>query len=291
MAAPVRVVKVGHVGLKVSDLSQHGEFYTDTWGLGLTEQDKDTLYLRAQEPEHHIVSLHEAGERGRNPVDHVGLQVRERDDLERAAEELAKRGLEIVTPPGPASEPGFSRAMRFRDPGGQVIELYTEPERVADDYGDRVVKPTKLSHVVLFVPDIDAAADLYSNVLGFRQIDWNGHWMCFLNCSSDHHSLALVAGSDARLNHVAFEVRDWMDVAKGVYNLGEKGVARVWGPGRHGPGNNVFSYFWDLDRNVIEYTCEIQQVDDSYVPRVWDPPEGQPDWWCNYPPPEAYRNS
>ncbi len=290
MGAPVKVVKVGHVGLRVNDLSRHGEFYTDTWGLGLTEEDNGALYLRARQPDHHIVALYDAA-RDRNAVDHVGLELQSRDDLDRAAEEIARRGLEMVAPPGPAQEPGHARALRFRDPAGQVIELYVDPDTVRDDYGDRTVKPTKLSHIVLAVPDIDAASSFYAEVLGFRQIDWNGHWMSFLNCSPDHHSLALVASDSARLNHVAFEVRDWADLAKGIYNLGEQGIARVWGPGRHGPGNNVFSYFWDPDQNVIEYTCEIEQVDDTYVPRVWDRDAGQPDWWCNYPPPEAYRNS
>ncbi len=289
MAAPVKVVKVGHVGLKVHNLSQQGEFYTDLWGLGLTEEDDGALYLRAEDPSHHIVALYE-GEHDRNSVDHVGLEVRDRDDLERAADELERRGIEIVMPPGPSPEPGHARAMRFRDPSGQVIELYTDPETVRDDYGQRVVKPAKLSHVVLNGPDIDAAANLFSEVLGFRQIDWNGHWMCFLNCSSDHHSLALAVG-DSKLNHVAFEVHGWLDIAKGIYNLGEKGVPRVWGPGRHGPGNNVFSYFWDPERNVIEYTCEVEQVDESYQPRVWETRHGDPDWWCAYPAPEAFRNS
>jgi hypothetical protein len=47
----------------------------------------------------------------------------------------------------------------------------------------------------------------------------------------------------------------------------------------------VFSYFTDLDTNVIEYTCEVEQVDERYVPRVWGPREGEPDFWCAYPPP------
>jgi catechol-2,3-dioxygenase len=284
MSSPAKVIKVGHIGLKVDDLSRHGEFYTDTWGLGLTEEAPGTLYLRAAEPTHHVLALYDQ-ERDANAVEHVGLQVRDRDDLERAAEELARRGLEIISPPGPASEPGQARAMRFRDPAGQVIELYTEPERVADDYGDRVVKPTKLSHVVLNVPDVDQAVELYTSVLGFRQIDWNGHWMAFLNCNSDHHSMALVQSDGARLHHVAYEVHDWMDIARGIYHLGERHVPRVWGPGRHGAGNNVFSYFTELDKNVIEYTCEVDQVDDSYVPKVWEPREGELDYWCAYPPP------
>jgi catechol-2,3-dioxygenase len=284
MSSPAKVIKVGHIGLKVDDLSRHGEFYTDTWGLGLTEEGPGALYLRAADPEHHVLALYDQ-QRDVNSVEHVGLQVRDRDDLERAAEEIARRGLELISPPGPATEPGQARAMRFRDPAGHIVELYTEPERVADDYGDRVVKPTKLSHVVLTVPDIDPVVDLYTEVLGFRAIDWNGHWMAFLNCGPDHHSLAVAVGPEAKLNHVAYEVQDWMAIARGIYNLGEKGVARVWGPGRHGPGNNVFSYFTDLDPNVIEYTCEVEQVDESYVPRVWGPRAGEPDFWCAYPPP------
>jgi catechol-2,3-dioxygenase len=288
VGAPVKVIKVGHVGLKVRDFSRQGEFFTDCWGLGLTEEAPGALYLRATEPSHHILALYDA-EREENAVEHVGLQVRDGDDLERAAEALAQRGVEIVTPPGPSPEPGQARAMRFRDPAGQVVELYTEPEEVSDDYGNRVVKPTKLSHVVLHVPDIDAAVALYTEVLGFRLIDWNGHWMAFLNCSSDHHSLAFVAGKQAKLDHVAFEVREWLDLARGIYYLGEQGVPRVWGPGRHGPGNNVFSYFHDPDRNMVEYTCEVQQVDDSYVPRVWEPTQKEQDFWRVYPPPASLR--
>ena len=284
MAAPVKVTRVGHIGLKVTDLSQHGEFYTDIWGLGLTEQDRGALYLRAAEPTHHVLALYDA-ERDVNAVDHIALEVRDRDDLERAAEELARRGVEILMAPGPSTEPGQARAMRFRDPSGQVVELYTEPERVVDDYGDRVVKPLKLSHIVLNVPDIDAGVALYRDVLGFREIDWNAHGMTFLNCNNDHHSVALAVGPHAKLHHVAFEVHDWLDIARGIYHLGERRVPRVWGPGRHGPGHNVFSYFTDLDKNVVEYTCEMDQVDDRYVPRVWEPTPEEPDYWCAYPPP------
>ena len=37
-----------------------------------------------------------------------------------------------------------------------------------------------------------------------------------------------------------------------------------WGPGRHGPGDNAFNYFIDPFGVVIEYTAEVEQIDDSY---------------------------
>ena len=285
MGTAVKVTKLGHVGLTVRDLSKHAEFYTDLWGLGVTEEAPGRLYLRTADPTHHGVALYE-GERDANAMDHVGLEVRDRDELNRAAEELARRDVEILQPPGPATEPGRAYALRFRDPAGLVVELYTEPERVTDDYGPRSVKPTKVSHIVVNTPDPESEAQFYADLLGFRIIDRNNQGFRFMNCNADHHSVAFVPGEETKLHHVAFEVRDWDDIARGMYHLGENGVPRVWGPGRHGPGNNLFAYFLDRDDNVIEYTAEVEQVDDSYQSKDWSQPaRGWLDYWRTYPPP------
>jgi catechol 2,3-dioxygenase len=56
----------------------------------------------------------------------------------------------------------------------------------------------------------------------------------------------------------------------------------VWGPGRHGPGNNTFSYFVAPFGACIEYTAEVQRVDDSYrtgTPESWQWPPGRTDHW------------
>src|SRR5205823_8992041 len=45
------------------------------------------------------------------------------------------------------------------------------------------------------------------------------------------------------------------------------GVRRMWGPGRHLAGNNLFSYYFDPEGNVVEYTTEVEQItSDDYVP-------------------------
>ena len=80
--------------------------------------------------------------------------------------------------------------------------------------------------------------------------------MSFLRSDSNHHRLALKAGGSG-LDHVAYTVSGWSDIADGLLRLGENGVQRVWGPGRHGPGNNLFAYFADPDGNVVEYTAEV----------------------------------
>ena len=49
----------------------------------------------------------------------------------------------------------------------------------------------------------------------------------------------------------------------------------MWGVGRHGPGNNVFSYFVEPNGFVTEYTTEVEQVDDTYVAH-------DAQWWTEH---------
>jgi len=69
---------------------------------------------------------------------------------------------------------------------------------------------------------------------------------------------------------------------RGMGRMKDNGYPIEWGPGRHGPGNNVFAYFCGPDELPIEYTAEVLQIDDSYVPRGsehWKFPQGRSDQW------------
>ena len=60
------------------------------------------------------------------------------------------------------------------------------------------------------------------------------------------------------------------------------GLPPQWGPGRHGPGHNAFNYFVDPFGIVIEYTAEVEQIDDHYrvgAPGDWTWPPGRIDQW------------
>src|ERR671933_262140 len=47
------------------------------------------------------------------------------------------------------------------------------------------------------------------------------------------------------LNHIAYEVPTNADIARGIEHFARRGQHPIWGPGRHGPGNNLFAYFRD----------------------------------------------
>jgi len=278
----IKVQRVARVALGVRDLDKQTAFYVDTWGLGITEEADGKVYLRTTAPEHNAVTLGRADESG---LQELGLEVASADDLERAATELADAGAAILKAPGPADRPGAKRNMRLRDPDGNVVELFWGDEPVREDYGTRNVKPLNLNHVVLRTTDVDRAHAFYKGHFGFRESDWNGHHMVFLRCNEIHHQIAFTTRSKVGLDHVAFEVNDFFEIAKGVYFLGDKGVPRIWGPGRHGAGNNLFSYFWDPEQNIIEYTADIIRIKDesAWTPRVW-PGRDTVDLWKQGPP-------
>jgi catechol-2,3-dioxygenase len=268
----IKVARLSHVGLRAQDLSKQAEFYTDRWGLDAIDESSGELFLRADGPDHHILTLHASDEAA--GLDHFAFEVSQPDDIDRAADLLSQLGYPIVVPPTQELEPGVAKAIRFKDPDGNVVELVYGVDTLRDEYGPRDVKPTVLNHVVLNTSDRARLEQFYGGLLGFKLSDTLPNFMTFWRCNANHHSLAFAtppggAGHPLGLNHAAFEVRDWSELMRAVFYMGERGVKRMWGPGRHLAGNNLFSYYFDPEGNVVEYTTEVEQItSDDYVPPI-----------------------
>jgi catechol 2,3-dioxygenase len=123
-------------------------------------------------------------------------------------------------------------------------------------------------------------------VLGFSVSDRS--LLTFVRCGPDHHSVAFHPGESSSLHHIAFEMADIDSVMRGAGRMRDSGRPIEWGLGRHGPGNNVFAYFVGPEDFVIEYTAEIEQVNDATpvrTPGDWTYPAGHSDLWGATPPP------
>ncbi|HEY3059012.1 MAG TPA: VOC family protein, partial [Chloroflexota bacterium] len=236
----VRVIKLAHVGLNAVDLSRQAEFYNDKWGLEPIDEFGREMFFRAEGPAHHVLTLHEHEASG---LHHVALEVASADDIDRAYDELTAAGIDVVTPPAQELEPGIQKAIRFRDPDGFLVELVAGIDRVSDPFGARDVKPQDLNHVVLNVRDLERSEQFYREQLGFKLTDRFIGGLSFWACNANHHSLAFGQAPNGlpAFHHAAFEMKDWEDWIKAVFYAGERGIRRVWGPGRHLFGNNLFS--------------------------------------------------
>jgi len=174
---------------------------------------------------------------------------------------------------------GATTAREVKGPEGETYRFVQE-QKVSPLQADRD-RPIRLSHVVLNSADVDAAERFATAQLGFRVSDRTRH-MTFLRCNNVHHCVAYARAGYSSLNHVAFEMADVDGVMRGIGRLRDAGYPCVWGPGRHGPGNNVFGYFVGPHGGLIEYTSEVSEAGDDYKvgsPEDWKWPAGRIDHW------------
>jgi catechol 2,3-dioxygenase-like lactoylglutathione lyase family enzyme len=277
----VRVTHLRHVVVGSPEPEELAGFYERVWGLRRAGSGPDAVYLRGAGPEHHILVVRRAP---RPSIAEYSLGLADRDAVDQAAKELAStHGVVVLGAPAEIPEPGGGYGFAIADADGRRVVLSAEVD-AAPPLGDaREVEPVKISHLVVNSPDAPGFAQLFVDVLGFRLADEMPH-MLFLRCNADHHSVAVVRAPHASLNHIAFELPTVEHMLKGVDRMHEHGFEVLWGPGRHGPGNNVFGYFLSPNRQVIEYTSEVEQIadEDDSAPRMWLPEEMPvPDTWAD----------
>lgn len=167
--------------------------------------------------------------------------------------------------------PGFTGdAISFSDPDGNafvmgVAEPASPEVATAASGGSAAARPARLQHVVFATTDIDRLLAFHLEVTGFalsdRVSDDAGMLRtAFLRCSHEHHSLAIFQAAAARLDHHCLEAGDWNLIRDWGDHFAGQHIPLKWGPGRHGPGNNLFMFVHDLDGNWVELSAELEQV-------------------------------
>jgi catechol 2,3-dioxygenase-like lactoylglutathione lyase family enzyme len=222
----------------------------------------------------------------------VTLRAASPRELDRILETVPACGGTVLAPRSPVTEPGGGEAVIVRDPQGRILRIVTGDARHGDTEGHRD-SPIRLAHAVLNSHDVAAGLPFYENALGMKLSD-RTRVMAFIRIPTqprgDHHSIALADADNDCLNHIAFVMPDLESVMRGGGRMKDAGYGIEWGPGRHGPGNNSFNYFVGPAGFVIEYTADVEQIDDSYPvrgPEDWKWPAGRVDHWGISAPPSA----
>lgn len=263
---------------------RNSTFYDELWGLDTVAADQQHAYLRASGAEPYVLGLHERANRG---LMHINFGFKDADALARYRDQIAERGAQVVSEIEPLSSPGGGVGFIALDPDQRALRFSAETSfhdkaEEADD------APRKVSHVVLNSEDLDGAKDFYCDVLGFRVSDWSEDQMVFLRCNTDHHSIAFNRADRNSVNHVAFEMPTIDAFMRGIGRMKNGGYPVNWGPGRHGPGNNPFAYYIGPNGFVIEYTCEVLQIDEAaHEAKTWPRKPPLSDLWGTAGPPNA----
>ena len=67
------------------------------------------------------------------------------------------------------------------------------------------------------------------------------------------------------MDHHSYEAGDWGYIRDWCDHFASHDIQLDWGPGRHGPGNNLFVFITDPDGNWIEVSAELEVIYDRGV--------------------------
>ncbi len=259
------------VDLAVRDIEATKAFYEAQWGLKEVARENGSVYLRATGKDHHVLAIHQAAQAKLMAINLGAKNRADIDALHAHAKALGSTALEAPRELAKIAGGGYGFALQ--SPEGQRINIVAGVAENADHEHD-ASKPERLSHVVLNAAKYDEQIAFYRDVLGFRRADTTD-FMDFLRCCGDHHSIAVARAGGASLNHMAYEMPNVEGLLAGAGRMKQGGFDIGWGIGRHGPGDNVFSYFVEPNGFVTEYTTGMEQVeDDKYE---WH----GPDYWAS----------
>jgi 3,4-dihydroxyphenylacetate 2,3-dioxygenase len=276
---PFNITRASHATLFVADVDRSLRFYTEAFGLVVTERERSTVWLRGMEEScHHSLVLHTTD--GPSTAGRIGFRAFRDADLEQ----LADHALALGLAPRWAEIPHQGRTLQLEDPGGTPLEfcarMPVQPRLLTDYDRYRGGGAMRLDHFQLHVPDVRSLTAFYTG-LGFRISEYvsrDGEEIsaAFLQRKGNPHDIVLFAGPGPRLHHVAYTVSDPQRLLFACDVAGQLGYgARVErGPGRHGPGHALYVYMRDPDGHRAElFTTHYQTLDIDDEPVRWDPRE------------------
>jgi len=279
----------------VPDLREAAEFYDD-FGLDVRKFD-GRVDLHTLGHPHRWASIYERPGSKQLQYLSFGIYAEDRDAL---VDRIARAGIAVVPPHALADEDGIW----IRDPDGTPIQIVTGPKvspaaksvtNVASVVPGRgaaptrsaigVVRPRRLSHILLFSSDVLRSVHFYTVALGLRLSDQSGEVIAFMHGAhaSDHHMLAFAKSDGPGLHHSSWDVASLDEVGLGMQQMADRGHGKGWGVGRHVIGSNYFRYVRDPWGSFGEYSFDIDFIpadlewhagdyrpEDSFY--VWGPP-------------------
>ena len=266
-------MKLRSIELALPDPASAAAFMAGIWGMAPCEVRGETHYLRGSGPFPYLVAFEKAAEEFVRSTTFVC----DAAELAAVAAKVTEAGW--VARPVTSTDPGEGSGILVELPEGELLRFLVDTGEVAPIEGRDL--PVKLTHVVFNSADAEASGLAVEQVLGFRVSD-RTKGMVFVRCNESHHSTAFARAGFSSLNHIAFEMQDIDAVMRGIGRLRDHAQAPAWGPGRHGPGANVYAYYIAPFGPVIEFSTAVEKVPEDYragTPDDWTWPPNRIDQW------------
>ena len=273
--SPLRLRRASHAVFTSRDLAKSREFYTEVLGLLVSDEDRDTLYLRGlEERAHHSLVI----KRSDAPPAclRVGMRVFEDEELDRVKHHFEGLGL----PCSWADVPFQGRTLQTTDPVGSPLEIVSsmvqQPRRDMDVQLHRGAAARRFDHYQITVPDVAKAAGFYTSI-GFRIADYmtiGDHPVgAFLHVKDSPYDIVFVERDGPAFHHYGYIITDIQAMLRACDTAGALGWGDhvEFGPGKHSLGHSYYVYLLDPDGHRIELLLPpILYMDGDDRPAIWD---------------------
>jgi len=290
----VKVRRLAHIGLWTTDVAMQARFYHQIMGFDLRTAGPDIFGQDEPEVANVFLSLSDEGHclslfndtrpaagNGRIPASHTRLhhmafEVDTNAELAAFAARLKQSGIELTLGERD-SYTDNGNTLWFDDPDGNHICITVAPDDVlttplaTSRVQRRYLRPRSLQHIALQTSRLEVMIEFYTEALGFDISDWLLRESVWLRCNDDHHTLMLIKGKQD-IDHIGYSIAAGSEILAWADYLALQQTPILWGPGRHGAGNDLFLRLSDADGLHIELSAELQQYRDrdaTTPPRLW----------------------
>jgi catechol-2,3-dioxygenase len=256
-----------HLHFHTPDPSRLAEFYGGAMNMQVHHLDDDSWL--ASGPERRLLF----SEGPAKKLAYAAFAVRDVESLTG----LCQRAQEMGLSPRHVDALLFQKgAFAVTDPDGNAVYFglaETPAKTFLSASEERSAIRGPLQHLTLASQDVQAIEDFYAGKLGFgvsdRVVSPEGKVMtCFMRGNHEHHNLACFRQDRTGVDHHSYEAGEWDTIRDWSDHLASHDIQLMWGPGRHGPGNNLFIFIVDPDGNWIEISAELEVVHDRPV-KTW----------------------
>ena len=282
LESPIWPAQLDHLRLDSDDPAMLADFYATAFGYHQTSLPDETYLL--QGPGRRLIVG--PGEPGARP--YHGYRLQNRQQLEDVRDFLQGQGLN--TEPSPSTS--FQEdAGAVRDPDGWLsvfgLPRTDLPSQKVNNVPSAVNLSGRLQHVVVATDNLQPMMNFYEKTLGYVASDYVNADMddpaskkvAFYRSDPEHHSFAVFSASEVRSGHHAYEVDDWNAIRDWADHMASLQIKLWWGPGRHGPGNNLFFMILDPHGNQVEISAELENMPREMAARIWPMEESSLNLW------------
>ncbi len=199
-------------------------------------------------------------------VPYFALAMRDAAQLAEYAAALGRRGVPREPSPSPLFTDG---AFAVTDPDGRRV-VFGLPARHS---GIQSELAGRLQHFVCASARLPELLTFYRDTLGAvesdRVLEGDDVTAVFLRSDPEHHSFATFRAPESRPDHHSYETGNWNAIRDWADHMAKLRIPLWWGPGRHGPGNNLFFMIEDPDGHKVEFSAELELMPKEAAFRTW----------------------